>query len=234
MKARGVLIQRSTLGEDSLWELMWLHVNNINPSLQCEVFPDLDSENAQQKQNEIEGRWHSDVIESVEKSKLESRFNICKTPHQSNIGYFSKSVQVGSEDMFVIVTSRVQLFRKLQMDVKRSVKKCVDDGKTVNWGKANAASTRAGVSQVLNRLTYASTLSYLRRLNSPIGREGSAANPILEFLEWSTENFEVGIHQNFDLLVGENIETAEKTGFIFNALKFYFKINEMHYDLNYS
>ncbi|KAF6156083.1 hypothetical protein GIB67_007458, partial [Kingdonia uniflora] len=133
------------------------------------------------------------------------------------------------------------------------VQKCVDDGKTVNlfneikeniitnglkyslatgdWGKANATGTRAGVSQVLDRLTYASTLSHLRRLNSPIGREGklakprqlhnsqwgmmcpaeileglacglvknlelmvyvtlgSAANPILEFLEWSTENF---------------------------------------------
>ncbi|KAJ0693574.1 putative DNA-directed RNA polymerase [Helianthus annuus] len=43
---------------------------------------------------------------------------------------------------------------------------------TGNWGQANAAGTRAGVSQVLNRLTYASTLSHLRRLNSPIGREG--------------------------------------------------------------
>ncbi|KAF6159529.1 hypothetical protein GIB67_032300 [Kingdonia uniflora] len=42
MKARGVLIPRSALGGDSLWELMWLHVNNINPSLQCEVFPNLD------------------------------------------------------------------------------------------------------------------------------------------------------------------------------------------------
>lgn len=28
--------------------------------------------------------------------------------------------------------------------------------------------------QVLNRLTYASTLSHLRRLNSPIGREGKS------------------------------------------------------------
>ncbi|GJM86747.1 hypothetical protein PR202_ga02637 [Eleusine coracana subsp. coracana] len=134
---------------------------------------------------------------------------------------------------------------------------------TGNWGQANQAGTRAGVSQVLNRLTYASTLSHLRRLNSPIGREGklakprqlhnshwgmmcpaetpegqacglvknlalmvyitvgSAANPILEFLEeWGTENFEeispavipqaakifvngcwVGIHRNPDLLV---------------------------------
>ena len=40
MKARGVLVQRSALGGDSLWELTWLHVNNIAPSLQSEVFPD--------------------------------------------------------------------------------------------------------------------------------------------------------------------------------------------------
>ncbi|KAF5934969.1 hypothetical protein HYC85_026098 [Camellia sinensis] len=177
------------------------------------------------------------------------------------------------------------LFRKLTRDVRSYVQKCVDNGKDVNlqfaikaksitsglkyslatgnWGQANAAGTRAGVSQVLNRLTFASTLSHLRRLNSPIGREGklakprqlhnshwgmmcpaetpegqacglvknlalmvyitvgSAAHPILEFLEeWSTENFEeispavipqatkifvngcwVGIHRNPELLV---------------------------------
>ncbi|KAJ0986875.1 hypothetical protein J5N97_005231 [Dioscorea zingiberensis] len=177
------------------------------------------------------------------------------------------------------------LFRKLTRDVRSYVQKCVDNNKDVNlqfaikaktitsglkyslatgnWGQANQAGTRAGVSQVLNRLTFASTLSHLRRLNSPIGREGklakprqlhnshwgmmcpaetpegqacglvknlmlmvyitvgSAANPLLEFLEeWSTENFEeispavipqatkifvngcwVGIHRNPDLLV---------------------------------
>ncbi|XP_051125161.1 DNA-directed RNA polymerase II subunit RPB2-like [Andrographis paniculata] len=177
------------------------------------------------------------------------------------------------------------LFRKLTRDVRSYVQKCVDNGKDVNlqfaikaktitsglkyslatgnWGQANAAGTRAGVSQVLNRLTYASTLSHLRRLNSPIGREGklakprqlhnshwgmmcpaetpegqacglvknlalmvyitvgSAAHPILEFLEeWSTESFEeispavipqatkvfvngtwVGIHRNPERLV---------------------------------
>ncbi|KAF2297688.1 hypothetical protein GH714_002249 [Hevea brasiliensis] len=174
------------------------------------------------------------------------------------------------------------LFRKLTRDVRSYVQKCVDNGKDVNlqfsiksktitsglkcslatgnWGQANAAGARAGV---LNRLTYASTLSRLRRLNPPIGREGklakprqfhnsqwgmmcpaetpegqacglvknlalmvyitvgSAAYPILEFLEeWGTENFEeispvvipqatkifvngcwVGIHRNPDMLV---------------------------------
>ena len=33
------------------------------------------------------------------------------------------------------------------------------------------------MSQVLNRLTFASTLSHLRRINSPIGREGKIAKP---------------------------------------------------------
>ncbi|KAL1233681.1 DNA-directed RNA polymerase II subunit [Trichinella spiralis] len=49
---------------------------------------------------------------------------------------------------------------------------------TGNWGdQKKAHQTRAGVSQVLNRLTYAATLSHLRRLNSPIGREGKLAKP---------------------------------------------------------
>lgn len=47
MKTRKVLVQRSALGGDSLWELTWLHVNNISPSLQSEVFPDQDSEQSQ-------------------------------------------------------------------------------------------------------------------------------------------------------------------------------------------
>uniref|UniRef100_A0A3B3R1P1 DNA-directed RNA polymerase subunit beta n=1 Tax=Paramormyrops kingsleyae TaxID=1676925 RepID=A0A3B3R1P1_9TELE len=49
---------------------------------------------------------------------------------------------------------------------------------TGNWGDVKKAhQTRAGVSQVLNRLTFASTLSHLRRVNSPIGRDGKLAKP---------------------------------------------------------
>ncbi|GMH15286.1 hypothetical protein Nepgr_017127 [Nepenthes gracilis] len=44
MKTRGVLVQRSALGGDSLWELTWLHVKNIAPSLQSEMFPSEGSE----------------------------------------------------------------------------------------------------------------------------------------------------------------------------------------------
>ena len=92
-----------------------------------------------------------------------------------------------------------QLFRKLTKDARAHVQRSLDKGRepnlgaaiskdtitrglryavaTGNWGAQGAADVRAGVSQVLNRLTFASTLSHLRRINSPIGREGKLAKP---------------------------------------------------------
>ncbi|KAH9065781.1 DNA-dependent RNA polymerase II second largest subunit [Lactarius vividus] len=92
------------------------------------------------------------------------------------------------------------LFRKLTRDVYRHLQKCVETHKefnlnlaikhntitnglkyslaTGNWGdQKKAMSAKAGVSQVLNRYTYASTLSHLRRCNTPLGREGKIAKP---------------------------------------------------------
>ena len=91
------------------------------------------------------------------------------------------------------------LFRKLLKDARGYIQKRVDSGldynlvtcvkartittglryslATGNWGVQGTQGIKAGVSQVLNRLTYASTLSHLRRLNSPIGREGKLAKP---------------------------------------------------------
>ncbi|CAM9765797.1 unnamed protein product, partial [Phaeothamnion confervicola] len=90
------------------------------------------------------------------------------------------------------------LFRKLTKDMRKYLQKCLDEGKqfvmgvairsqtltnglkysiaTGNWGDKKSA-TRAGVSQVLSRLTFASALSHLRRLNTPLGREGKQAKP---------------------------------------------------------
>lgn len=92
-----------------------------------------------------------------------------------------------------------KLFRRKCQNARRHMQKMLDDGKDVNvaqalddktitnglqwalatgnWGEKGASDVRAGVSQVLNRLTYVSTLSHLRRLNSPIGREGKLAKP---------------------------------------------------------
>ncbi|KAG0031509.1 DNA-dependent RNA polymerase II [Podila clonocystis] len=92
------------------------------------------------------------------------------------------------------------LFTKLTKDVSKYLRKCIDSNKdfvlsvavksntitnglkyslaTGNWGEQlKAMQSRAGVSQVLNRYTFASTLSHLRRCNTPIGRDGKLAKP---------------------------------------------------------
>lgn len=92
------------------------------------------------------------------------------------------------------------LFNKLTKDVYRYLQRCVENNKefnltlavksihltnglkyslaTGNWGdQKKAMSSKAGVSQVLNRYTFASTLSHLRRTNTPIGRDGKIAKP---------------------------------------------------------
>ncbi|KAF3907769.1 hypothetical protein AA313_de0210242 [Arthrobotrys entomopaga] len=92
------------------------------------------------------------------------------------------------------------LFKKLVKDVFKYLQKCVESGRdfnvtlaiksntitnglkyslaTGNWGdQKKPASAKAGVSQVLNRYTFASTLSHLRRTNTPIGRDGKIAKP---------------------------------------------------------
>lgn len=47
---------------------------------------------------------------------------------------------------------------------------------TGNWGMG-VQNVRTGVSQVLNRLTYSSGLSHMRRVNSPIGKDGKLTGP---------------------------------------------------------
>ncbi|EJT99968.1 DNA-dependent RNA polymerase II second largest subunit [Dacryopinax primogenitus] len=92
------------------------------------------------------------------------------------------------------------LFRRLTKDVYRYMQKCVETHRefninaavkpatitnglkyslaTGNWGdQKKFMQAKAGVSQVLNRYTFASTLSHLRRTNTPIGRDGKIARP---------------------------------------------------------
>lgn len=92
------------------------------------------------------------------------------------------------------------LFKKLCIETSKHMQKCIENGRdfnialgiksstitqgfryalaTGNWGdQARAMQTRAGVAQVLNRYNFLSTLSHLRRVNTPIEKEGKLAKP---------------------------------------------------------
>ncbi|PON37290.1 Armadillo-type fold containing protein [Parasponia andersonii] len=55
MKTTGILMPSDTIGADSFWQLTWLHVKNISPSLQSEVFSSLELEQLQTKHVKPEG-----------------------------------------------------------------------------------------------------------------------------------------------------------------------------------
>ena len=94
-----------------------------------------------------------------------------------------------------------QLFRQVVDDMLKYLKREIDAGKenlnllsaiksdaitrglrsalaTGNWGKDKQGDIqKTGVAQVLNRLTFASSLSHLRRLNTPLAKSGKLAKP---------------------------------------------------------
>lgn len=132
----------------------------------------------------------------------------------------------------LVAASFGQCFRKMMKDVRRLLQRNIDNGKefdvagvirsasyitqtiqyqfaTGNWGKdKDGKIIRTGVSQVLSRLTFTSALSYLRRLNTPLGREGKFAKPRqLHNTHWgmicpaeTPEGHSVGLVKNLALM----------------------------------
>mmetsp|Transcript_5370 Transcript_5370/g.9646 ORF Transcript_5370/g.9646 Transcript_5370/m.9646 type:complete len:1204 (-) Transcript_5370:266-3877(-) len=111
------------------------------------------------------------------------------------------------------------------------------DGKTIEMGLKYSLATgnwqvgrrgqpsKTGVSQVLQRLTFASMLSHLRRLNSPIGRDGKLAAPRqLHNTHWgmvcpaeTPEGQAVGLVKNLTLMA--YVTTGESAGDIIELLE---------------
>lgn len=133
------------------------------------------------------------------------------------------------------------LFKKMTRDIYNYMQRCVENDKefnltlavksqtitdglryslaTGNWGEQRKAmSARAGVSQVLNRYTYSSTLSHLRRTNTPIGRDGKIAKPRqLHNTHWGVvcpaetpEGQACGLVKNLSLMTCISVGTASE------------------------
>eukprot|EP01128_Nolandella_sp_AFSM9_P009875 TRINITY_DN655_c0_g1_i1.p1 TRINITY_DN655_c0_g1~~TRINITY_DN655_c0_g1_i1.p1 ORF type:complete len:1271 (-),score=294.27 TRINITY_DN655_c0_g1_i1:113-3457(-) len=123
-----------------------------------------------------------------------------------------------------------QLFAKLMRSMRSRLQRSLNQGKdlnissalssetitkglkyslaTGNWSADPGTTAKAGVSQVLNRLTFMATLSHLRRLNTGIGRESKLTKPRqLHNTHWGMvcpaevpEGAMVGIVKNLALL----------------------------------
>jgi len=87
---------------------------------------------------------------------------------------------------------------------------------TGDFGIKNPHSTKVGVAQVLNRLTYISTLSHLRRVNTPIDKSGKLIPPRkLHNSQWgficpaeSPEGAPVGVVKNLSYMSHVTIKSS--------------------------
>ena len=93
---------------------------------------------------------------------------------------------------FKQLTSEMHKYMKKQIDQQKEINlsmairaRIITNGlryslATGNWGEqksANAGGVKAGVAQVLQRLTFMASLSHLRRINTPLARSGKQARP---------------------------------------------------------
>jgi DNA-directed RNA polymerase II subunit RPB2 len=87
---------------------------------------------------------------------------------------------------------------------------------TGDFGIKNPHSTKVGVAQVLNRLTYISTLSHLRRVNTPIDKSGKLIPPRkLHNSQWgyicpaeSPEGAPIGVVKNLSYMSHVTIKSS--------------------------
>ena len=72
--------------------------------------------------------------------------------------------------------SEIDIRKGIKSDIiTRGLKTALATG---NWGKdKNGDTLKTGVAQVLNRLTFMSSISHLRRLNTPIPKTIKLAKP---------------------------------------------------------
>ena len=104
------------------------------------------------------------------------------------------------------IINRTNIYKIIKSTtIENGIKRALATG---DFGIKNTNSNKVGVAQVLNRLTYISTLSHLRRINTPIDKSGKLIPPRkLHNTQWgfvcpaeSPEGQSVGVVKNISYL----------------------------------
>ncbi len=92
---------------------------------------------------------------------------IFKRLHKDSKNNLTKSIEINNSiDLLNNIKSKT-----ITNDIKYALS-------TGNWGRQSGGTApKMGVSQQLNRLTFSSSLSHLRKINTPLNREGKQAKP---------------------------------------------------------
>jgi DNA-directed RNA polymerase II subunit RPB2 len=89
-----------------------------------------------------------------------------------------KEINTGSwrsTDDYINIVNKTNIYKIIKSTtIENGIKRALSTG---DFGIKNVNSNKVGVAQVLNRLTYVSSLSHLRRINTPVDKSGKLIAP---------------------------------------------------------
>ena len=118
-----------------------------------------------------------------------------------------------STDDYMSIINKTNIYKIIKSTtIENGIKRALATG---DFGIKNTNSNKSGVAQVLNRLTYISSLSHLRRINTPIDKSGKLIPPRkLHNTQWgficaaeSPEGGSVGVVKNLGYLTHITIKS---------------------------
>ena len=121
-----------------------------------------------------------------------------------------------STENFLNIINRTNIYKIVKSTtIENGIKRALATG---DFGVKNSNSNKVGVAQVLNRLTYVSSLSHLRRVNTPIDKSGKLIPPRkLHGTSWgylcpaeTPEGAPVGVVKNLSYLAHMTIRSNSK------------------------
>ena len=146
-----------------------------------------------------------------------------------------KEVQNGSwkvNNNFINIINQSNIYKVMKSSIIESGFKY--SLATGNWGIKNQMNkSKQGVAQVLNRLTYTATMSHLRRINTPMEKNGKLIHPRkLHNTQWgiicpseTPEGGSIGLVKNLSMIATISVSSDSRN--IRNHLK---NLNVIHFD----
>ena len=116
-----------------------------------------------------------DLVGTLLNNLFRNYFNKLVKDMQKQIIKETKNGSWRSTDNYTNIVTKTNIYKIVKSTtIENGLKRALATG---DFGIKNASTNKVGVAQVLNRLTYISSLSHLRRINTPIDKNGKLIPP---------------------------------------------------------
>ena len=121
----------------------------------------------------VRGKRELDDRDHWGNKRIDLSSNLLGSLFRSSIARVMKTIKMISEK-YVSIGKSINLNDIKKDIITKDIRYALSTG---NWGVNKQNITKTGVSQVLSRLSYLSSLSHLRRIVAPIAKDGKSAKP---------------------------------------------------------